>query len=121
MEKCPTLLAARRSYTPLLCCFWYEILYLSLHKQRQSDNAQIGSALCGAAQSMTWLIIARAVQGIGGGGERMLLFSAGRSSHTFPLGILQMVNIVIGDIVPLEKLVVCRRHHAHWIDTDGAV
>lgn len=45
----------------------------------------IGSALCGAAQSMTWLINARAVQGIGGG------------------GILQMVNIVIGDIVPLEK------------------
>ncbi|KAI0044548.1 MFS amino acid permease [Auriscalpium vulgare] len=27
----------------------------------------IGSALCGAAQSMTWLIIARAVQGIGAG------------------------------------------------------
>lgn len=45
----------------------------------------IGSALCGAAQSMTWLILARALQGIGGG------------------GILQMVNIIIGDIVPLEK------------------
>ncbi|GJE96610.1 MFS general substrate transporter [Phanerochaete sordida] len=45
----------------------------------------IGSALSGAAQSMTWLIIARAIQGIGGG------------------GILQMVNIIIGDIVPLEK------------------
>lgn len=45
----------------------------------------IGSALCGAAQSMTWLILARALQGIGGG------------------GIFQMVNIVIGDIVPLEK------------------
>ncbi|EKM58215.1 uncharacterized protein PHACADRAFT_171473 [Phanerochaete carnosa HHB-10118-sp] len=45
----------------------------------------IGSALCGAAQNMTWLIAARAIQGIGGG------------------GILQMVNIVIGDIVPLEK------------------
>ncbi len=46
---------------------------------------QIGSALCGAAQSMTWLIVARAIQGIGGG------------------GIIQMVNIVVGDIVPLEK------------------
>ena len=34
---------------------------------------------------MTWLILARALQGIGGG------------------GIIQMVNIVIGDIVPLEK------------------
>ncbi|KAI0759340.1 MFS amino acid permease [Irpex lacteus] len=45
----------------------------------------IGSALCGAAQSMTWLIVARAIQGIGGG------------------GIIQMVNIVVGDIVPLEK------------------
>ncbi|KAI0090161.1 MFS general substrate transporter [Irpex rosettiformis] len=45
----------------------------------------IGSALCGAAQSMTWLIIARAVQGTGGG------------------GILQMTNIVVGDLVPLNK------------------
>lgn len=41
--------------------------------------------MCGAAQSMTWLIIARAIQGIGGG------------------GIIQMVNIVIGDIVSLEE------------------
>ncbi|KAI0788876.1 MFS general substrate transporter [Abortiporus biennis] len=45
----------------------------------------IGSALCGAAQNMTWLIIARAIQGMGGG------------------GIVQMVNIVIGDIVPLSE------------------
>ncbi|KAL0946650.1 hypothetical protein HGRIS_012844 [Hohenbuehelia grisea] len=44
----------------------------------------IGSALCGAAQSMTWLIVCRAVQGIGGG------------------GILQLVNITISDIVPLK-------------------
>ncbi|PSS35354.1 hypothetical protein PHLCEN_2v1691 [Hermanssonia centrifuga] len=45
----------------------------------------VGSALCGAAQNMPWLIVARAIQGIGGG------------------GIFQMVNITIGDIVPLEK------------------
>ncbi|KAL1742378.1 major facilitator superfamily domain-containing protein [Schizophyllum fasciatum] len=45
----------------------------------------LGSALCGAAQSMTWLIIARAVQGIGGG------------------GIMILVNITISDIVPLQK------------------
>ena len=38
---------------------------------------------------MTWLIVCRAIQGIGGG------------------GIFQMVNIIIGDIVPLEKLVYC--------------
>ncbi|KAK7020503.1 MFS general substrate transporter [Favolaschia claudopus] len=44
----------------------------------------IGSALCGAAQDMTWLVVARAVQGVGGG------------------GILQLVNITIGDIVSLE-------------------
>uniref|UniRef100_A0A8H7Y510 Major facilitator superfamily (MFS) profile domain-containing protein n=1 Tax=Psilocybe cubensis TaxID=181762 RepID=A0A8H7Y510_PSICU len=43
----------------------------------------VGSALCGAAQSITWLIVARAVQGIGGG------------------GIIQLVNITISDIVPL--------------------
>lgn len=45
----------------------------------------VGSALCGAAKSMTWLILARALQGIGGG------------------GIFQMINIIIGDIVPLHK------------------
>ncbi|KAJ6479069.1 MFS amino acid permease [Mycena sanguinolenta] len=45
----------------------------------------VGSALCGAAKSMTWLILARALQGCGGA------------------GIQQMVMIVIGDIVPLEQ------------------
>ncbi|KAK7053805.1 membrane transporter [Favolaschia claudopus] len=44
----------------------------------------VGSALCGAAKSMTWLILARALQGVGGS------------------GITQLVNIVIGDIVSLE-------------------
>ncbi|KAH9946136.1 MFS amino acid permease [Epithele typhae] len=44
----------------------------------------IGSALCGAAQSMTWLVVARAVQGIGGG------------------GIIQLVQITISDIVSLQ-------------------
>lgn len=45
----------------------------------------IGSALCGAAQNSVWLIVCRAVQGVGGG------------------GIIQMVNIVISDIVPLTE------------------
>ncbi|KAF4614997.1 hypothetical protein D9613_002702 [Agrocybe pediades] len=45
----------------------------------------IGSALCGAAQSITWLVVSRAVQGIGGG------------------GIIQLVNITISDIVPLRE------------------
>ncbi|CAK5272288.1 unnamed protein product [Mycena citricolor] len=44
-----------------------------------------GSALCGAAKSMTWLIAARVIQGVGGG------------------GIQQMVQVVIGDIVSLEE------------------
>lgn len=43
----------------------------------------IGSALCGAAQSFTMLVICRGVQGIGGG------------------GILQLIQIVISDIVTL--------------------
>ncbi|KAJ7606626.1 major facilitator superfamily domain-containing protein, partial [Roridomyces roridus] len=43
-----------------------------------------GSALCGAARTMNWLILSRALQGVGGG------------------GILQLVQIVISDIVPLE-------------------
>ncbi|KAF8149269.1 MFS general substrate transporter [Mycena galopus ATCC 62051] len=45
----------------------------------------VGSALCGAAKSMIWLILARALQGCGGA------------------GIQQMVLIVIGDIIPLEQ------------------
>ena len=45
----------------------------------------IGSALCGAAQNMTWLIVCRAIQGIGGG------------------GILQLVQITISDIVSLQE------------------
>lgn len=40
--------------------------------------------MCGAAQTMTWLIVCRAVQGIGGG------------------GIMQLVQIIISDIVSLE-------------------
>lgn len=48
---------------------------------------QIGSALCGAAQTMTWLIVCRAVQGIGGG------------------GIMQLVQITISDIVSLQEWV----------------
>lgn len=44
----------------------------------------VGSALCGAAQNMTWLIISRAFQGIGGG------------------GIIQLVQITISDIVSLQ-------------------
>ncbi|KZT26422.1 MFS general substrate transporter [Neolentinus lepideus HHB14362 ss-1] len=44
----------------------------------------IMSALCGAAQNMTWLVICRAFQGVGGG------------------GIIQMVQITISDIVSLQ-------------------
>jgi EmrB/QacA subfamily drug resistance transporter len=44
----------------------------------------IGSAMCGAAQTMTWLIVCRAIQGIGGG------------------GIIQLVQITISDIVSLQ-------------------
>ncbi|KAG8217942.1 major facilitator superfamily domain-containing protein [Butyriboletus roseoflavus] len=43
-----------------------------------------GSALCGAAQNMTWLIVCRAIQGVGGG------------------GIMQLSIIVISDIVSLK-------------------
>ena len=45
----------------------------------------VASALCGAAQNMTWLIVCRAIQGIGGG------------------GIFQLVQITISDIVSLEE------------------
>lgn len=45
----------------------------------------IGSALCGASQSMNMLIGARAIQGIGGG------------------CILSLTQLILSDIVPLEK------------------
>ncbi|KDQ10533.1 hypothetical protein BOTBODRAFT_58069 [Botryobasidium botryosum FD-172 SS1] len=45
----------------------------------------LGSALCGSAQNMTWLIVARAVQGIGCG------------------GIVQLIHIIGADIVPLSE------------------
>lgn len=44
-----------------------------------------GSAMCGAAQSMTWLCICRGVQGLGGG------------------GIISLANILVGDLVSLER------------------
>ncbi|KAH9901357.1 MFS amino acid permease [Cubamyces lactineus] len=44
----------------------------------------IGSALCGAAQDMVWLVVCRAVQGVGGG------------------GVMQMVQITVSDIVSLQ-------------------
>ncbi|EPQ29502.1 uncharacterized protein PFL1_02721 [Pseudozyma flocculosa PF-1] len=55
-----------------------------------------GSAICGAAQSMIMLCIARGVQGVGGG------------------GIISLSNIIIGDIVSLED----RGKYSGWI---GAV
>lgn len=48
-------------------------------------HCQLGSALCGAAQNMTWLIGCRALQGIGGG------------------GLIQLSVITISDIVPLKE------------------
>ncbi|KAL2315627.1 MFS transporter [Schizosaccharomyces pombe] len=44
----------------------------------------LGSALCGASQNMIWLIVCRAIQGLGGG------------------GIISLVNIIISDITPLR-------------------
>ncbi|KAF9063471.1 Mfs1.2 [Rhodocollybia butyracea] len=45
----------------------------------------IGSALCGSAQTMNWLIAARVVQGMGGG------------------GILSISSIIVSDLVPLAE------------------
>ena len=44
-----------------------------------------GSALCGAAQNIIWLCVCRGIQGLGGG------------------GIVQMSQIIISDITPLES------------------
>lgn len=43
------------------------------------------SALCGAAQNITWLIVARAFQGLGGG------------------SIIGLTTMVVSDIVPLQQ------------------
>nr|AAF01426.1 Mfs1.1 [Coprinopsis cinerea] len=45
----------------------------------------LGSALCGAARSMNWLIGARAIQGVGGG------------------AIISLASIVISDLVTLQE------------------
>ncbi|KAJ3552285.1 hypothetical protein NM688_g4228 [Phlebia brevispora] len=45
----------------------------------------LGSALCGSAKNMNWLIAARTIQGAGGG------------------GILALGSIVISDLVPLKE------------------
>ncbi|SCV72438.1 BQ2448_3975 [Microbotryum intermedium] len=44
-----------------------------------------GSAMCGAAQNMTWLCVCRGVQGVGGG------------------GIIQLTQICVADIIPLRQ------------------
>ncbi|KAJ3863474.1 MFS general substrate transporter [Lentinula novae-zelandiae] len=46
----------------------------------------IGSALCGAAQTMVWLIVCRAVQGIGGGGIIQLVWS-----YSFPIVSIRLI------------------------------
>lgn len=60
---------------------------------------QLGSALCGAAKNLTWLIICRGIQGIGGG------------------GITQLVLITISDIVSLQEYVYIPTpmyHRIYW-------
>ncbi|KAK4703919.1 hypothetical protein P7C70_g2297, partial [Phenoliferia sp. Uapishka_3] len=63
-----------------------------------------GSAMCGAAQSMTWLCVCRGVQGIGGG-EIIGLVLDYVKAYDFAKtgGILQLTQIVISDIVPLAQ------------------
>ncbi|KAI9361609.1 major facilitator superfamily domain-containing protein [Zopfochytrium polystomum] len=56
---------------------------------------EIGSALCGAANSMMMLIIARAVAGLGGG------------------GIISLVQVIIADVVPSKD-------RAKWSGLIGA-
>lgn len=62
----------------------------------------IGSALCGASQSMNMLIGARAIQGIGGG------------------SILSLTQLILSDIVPLEKRGVSRDRAASQSDAESS-
>ena len=52
---------------------------------------------------MVWLIVARAVQGIGGGGMSVLRLVATPIELTVCQAIIQMCNIVVGDITPLDQ------------------
>ncbi|EAU87383.2 MFS multidrug transporter [Coprinopsis cinerea okayama7 len=75
----------------------------------------LGSALCGAAQSMDWLIAARAIQGIGGGA--IISLSAivisdlvtlqERGTYNGLLGLTWAVAVAIGPIVGDLNLPVC--------------
>lgn len=82
-------LCIRAKTTPLLV--YFRFLGLFPRSDRASLylllSCQLGSTLCGAAQNMTWLIVCRAFQGIGGG------------------GIMQLSVITISDIVPLKECV----------------
>jgi hypothetical protein len=63
----------------------------------------LGSALCGAAKSIDWLIICRVVQGIGGGGiQQVSSFSCLFVELTCFL-LVQLIQITISDIVSLEE------------------
>ena len=71
-------------YLPQLLYSWC-VYIVFCTSNPSSIVSQIGSALSGAAQNITWLIACRAVQGLGGG------------------GIIQLVVITISDIVPLQQ------------------
>lgn len=66
-----------------------------------------GSALCAASPSMVWLIAARAVQGVGGGGLNSLVMAIvgdlasprERARHQATLGIVPAVAIVVGPVL----------------------
>jgi MFS family permease len=67
---------------------------------------ELGSALCGASQSMGMLIAARVIQGLGGG------------------GIMGLVNIIISDLVslrsPFRKLQTNSSDRGKWTSFLGA-
>lgn len=66
-----------------------------------------GSVLCAAAPSMAWLIAARALQGVGGGGLNSLVMAIvgdlapprERARHQATLGVVPAVAIVLGPLL----------------------